>query len=107
MNESDKMILFHKTLAQHGEVYEIRSDESISNHRGLKNHDNGGFFIGFLPEVAIMPHDEVKGAVSRHVYRVIKVGTAVHEGLSYQTKAYCEKLRLGFGQDEVGVRLAD
>ena len=99
MNETDKMILFTNSLAQHGEMYEIRSDVSISNHRGLKNHDNGGFFIGFLPEVAVMPHDELKGAVSQHAYRVIKVRMAVHEGLSYQTKAYCEKLRLGFGQD--------
>jgi hypothetical protein len=99
MNESDNMILFHNSLAQHGEMYEIRSDVSISNHRGLKNHDDEGFFIGFLPEVAVMPLDEVKGAVSQHSYRVLKVGMAVHEGLSYQTKAYYEKLRLGFGQE--------
>ncbi|HEV3238327.1 MAG TPA: hypothetical protein VGZ25_15150 [Gemmataceae bacterium] len=92
MNESDNIGHFHNLLAQRGELYQIKRDGCVSTHQGLKNHDTeGGFYIGFLPEVAIMPNDELKGVVSQHVYRVIEVKSEALEGIPYQTKAYYKK----------------
>jgi hypothetical protein len=89
MYKSENISHFHKLLAQRGEAYQIKREGRISSHRGLKNHDcEGGFYIGFLPEVSIMVNDELKGAVSDRTYRVMEVKWEILEDVPYQIKAY-------------------